>query len=633
MLNPEAIRDQTPGEENKPLARNTLRRAARRTQEVLRPVPVAAVFLLALFGGFPTAHGADAADGAKESVLKNDVLLRALGDELAQSRTLKLNDLPTPYFISYAAEDDHIFQTSASLGGLLGSGFTHLRPATIRVRVGDYKFDNSDAVFSGQLRSASLPLDDDYFALRNTLWLATDKIYKRATEEFTGKKLILRDRQNPEHAPDFTARAPLLSIGEVVSTADLDQKKWTSAVTQLSGRFASHPEVIASSVAARGIYSTTRYVDTEGTTVRLSDEFADLQIRARVLTAEGAPLHDAILLTARKLSQLPDETELARQVDQVATELEALRNAPQADDYSGPVLFDAPAAAGMFAVTLFDALYLARKPVAQAGHEPRQLDSVWENRVGNRVLPAWLTVYDDPSQTTFRGSTLLGHYEFDDQGVPAQKVSFVDHGMLRNYLLSRTPVDDLEGSDGHARLTGLYGTELPIFGNLFIQAEQTETYEALKAKLLETVKADGLKYGIVIRRLDFPSTADFTDLEETLKQLGRLGASRTIPPPIMAYRVYPDGREELVRGLLFKEVSAKDLRNIVAAGDTPYVLNYVNTGSRFGWLDGNSEACMSAVVAPAVLFDSLDMARAEQEASKPPVVPPPAMVAASAPKK
>lgn len=583
--------------------------------------------VLALSAATPAARAAEDNAASKEALFKGDVLFRALNDELERARTLALNDLPKPYFVSYLAEEDQVFQTSASLGGLLGSGLVHLRPATIRVRVGDYKFDNSDAVFSGQLRSGMLPLDDDYFTLRTSLWLTTDKVYKRATEEYTGKKNILRDTQNPEHGPDFTPRAPTFSVTGKTSAPGIDEKRWASMVTRLSGRFASHPDLIASVVAARGVFSATRYIDTEGTTVRLSDEFADIQIRGRALTAEGEPVHDAILLAARTMGDLPDEVELARQVDQVAGEVEALRKAPQAEDYSGPVLFEAPAAAGMFASTLFDALYLQRKPVAPSGREPRQLDSVWSNRMGNKVLPEWLTVYDDPGQTAFHGSPLLGHYEVDQEGVPAQKVSFVEHGMLKNFLLSRTPVRDFQGSDGHARLSAPFGMALPVFGNLFIEAEHGETNAGLKAKLLEAVKANGLPFGIVIRRLDFPSTADLADLEQVVKQLSRLGASRTIPPPILAYRVYPDGREELVRGLLVKDLSAKDLRNIVAAGDTPYVMNYVNTGSRFGWLDGNTEACMSAVVAPAVLFDSLDLAKLEMEGTKPPVVPAPDMVA------
>jgi len=595
---------------------------------LIRPV-AAAMILIALAFATPAARGAEPDPAAKEKLLKSDVLFRALSDELERSRTLQLNGDLKPYFISYSAEDTYVFQTNASLGGLLESGLVHPRPVTVRIRVGDYKFDNSNAFFSGQLRMGALPLDDDYFALRTGLWLSSDQVYKRATEELTIKRNILRDTQNPEHAPDFAPQPPVFHLDAVPSMQDLDQQKWTDEVTRLSGRFASHPDVLASGVAARGLISTTRYINTEGTVTRLADQFADLEISARILTAEGFPLHDTILLTSRRLRDLPEESEIARQVDQIATQLEDLRRAPQADDYSGPVLFEAQAAAGMFASALFEALSLPRKPVAPAAQEAREIEGVWSSRMGGKVLPEWLNVYDDPAQSEFRGTPLSGHYQIDDEGVPAQKVAFVEHGELKNFLLSRTPVRDFVGSDGHARLAGPYGSALPVFGNLFVEAEHTETPAALKAKFLDLVKANGQKFGIVIRRLDFPSTADFVEIQQTMKQLARLGAVHSIPPPVLAYRVYLDGHEELVRGLLVKELSARDLRNLVAAGDTPYVLNYLNTGAKFGWLNGSSDVCLSSVVSPAVLFDSLDLARMEEEGSKPPVVPAPAMTASA----
>jgi len=586
------------------------------------------MILAVLVCGTFTLRGAEPDSAAKEKLLKSDVLLRALSDELERSRTLQLNGDLKPYFISYSAEDTYVFQADASLGGVLESSLVHLRPVTVRIRVGDYKFDNSNAFFSGQLRMGIMPLDDNYFALRSGLWVSTDQVYKRATEELTLKQNILRDTQNPEHAPDFTRQPPVFQVDEIPSIADLDQQKWTTEATRLSGRFVSHPNVLSSSVAARRVVSTTRYINTEGTVTRLADQFADLEINGRALTAEGYPLHDAILLTGRRLGDLPDESEIARQVDQVATELEDLRRAPQAEEYSGPVLFEAPAAAGMFATALFEALSLTRKPVAPAGQEARQVEGVWSNRMGSKVLPEWLNVYDDPAQNEFRGTPLAGHYEVDDEGVPARKVAFVEHGQLKSFLLSRTPVRDFQGSDGHGRLAGPYGSVAPVFGNLFVQAEQTESNAALKAKLLEMVKANGQKFGIVIRRLDFPSTADYGEIQQTMKQLASLGSTRSVSPPILAYRVFLDGHEELVRGVLVKELSARDLRNLVAAGDTPYVLNYLNTGLKFGWLNGSSDVCLSSIVAPAVLFDSLDLSRLEEEGNKPPVVPPPDMAAA-----
>ncbi len=149
----------------------------------------------------------------------------------------------------------------------------------------------------------------------------------------------------------------------------------------------------------------------------------------------------------------------------------------------------------------------------------------------------------------------------------------------------------------------------------------------MKAKLMEKVKASGGKFGLIVRRIDFPFTADMEELQSTARQLQKNGYARTLTSPILAYRVYPDGHEELVRGLRFKEFSAKDLRDIDAASDHPYVLNYVNSGSGFNFAEVSSDATTSSVICPSLLFDSLELARAESDPGKLPLVPAPALVA------
>jgi hypothetical protein len=299
------------------------------------------------------------------------------------------------------------------------------------------------------------------------------------------------------------------------------------------------------------------------------------------------------------------------------------------------VLFEAEASPAMLAQVLCEALHLARKPLSQPGQDTGAIDSVWGARMGSKVLPEWVTLVDDPTRTEFHGQALLGSYQSDEEGVPPGKLTLVDKGVLKSFYLTRTPVRDFKESNGHARLHGVFGMMTPAIGNLIFQASETVPQDQLKAKMLEMVKANGLKYGMVIRRLDFPTTLGLPELEEVVKQIGSTGASRTITPPILAFRVYPDGHEEMVRDALFKEFSAKDLRNLVAASDTPYVFSYVNNGARFGWPEGGSDMVSSTVVAPALLFDNLELTRSRTESNKIPVVPPPAFtpgVSASAAK-
>ncbi len=586
-------------------------------------VAAASVMLLC----FPTA-AADKTPPAAPST-DPDVILRAMKDELNRTRTLQLKELPKPYFVSYSADDTYIFEASASLGGLLSSGMGHLRPTSVQIRIGDYSQDNLNCTFSGLMHAGQLPIDDNYSTMRMSFWFTSDQIYKRATEELTLKRNILRDAQNPDTAPDFAPAPAYVKLEPATVLTGLDQKKWVEETKRLSERFASHGAIAWSSVAARDIYSTFRLVNSEGSVVRVPEVFSDLAVRARAITSDGEYLHDAVTFPARHLNDLPDEAELAKRVDRLASELEAAIKAPVTDDYAGPVLFEGEAAPAMLAQVFEDALHLARKPISQPGQDEGALESVWGSRLGSKVLPEWVNVIDDPTRTEFHGQALLGSYLSDEEGVAPGRLSIVEKGVLRSFYLTRTPVRDYHESNGHGRLHGPYGMMNPAIGNLIFQAAETVTTEQMKAKLLEMVKANGLKYGIAIRRLDFPTTLGLSELEDVLKQIGSTGASRTITPPILAYRVYLDGHEEMIRDVLFKEFSAKDLRNIVAASDTPYVFNYMNNGARFGWPEATSEAVTSAVVAPALLFDMVELIKARHDTNKPPVVPPPALTADS----
>jgi hypothetical protein len=280
----------------------------------------------------------------------------------------------------------------------------------------------------------------------------------------------------------------------------------------------------------------------------------------------------------------------------------------------------------MMAEVLTDAARMERKPVApQGANNPAlgMLESVWITRIGSKVAPEWMTIIDDPSQQKFHGTALAGAYPVDDEGVPGQRVTIIDKGTLKSFLLSREPVGQFNGSNSHGRLPGAFGAEAAVLGNVFVQADQPFSEAQMKARLIDKVKLAGLKYGIVIRRLDFPSTANFEELQSMARQLEKSGYSRTLNSPILAYRVYPDGHEELVRGARFREFSARDLRDVDAASDKPYVLNYVSNGSSFNLADSASDVTTSSVVCPSLLFESLDLARAEDERGKPPVVPPP----------
>ena len=564
---------------------------------------------------------------AAQTDARKDVQLRAMLDEIARAKTLQISNLDKPYFVAFSISDSDTATATASLGGLLASNRVHVRSPAVILRVGDYKFDNTNSVYTGNSRLGLFAIDDDYQELRNQLWLAADGLYKASANQITRKRAALREIADPDTTPDFSP-ATAVQILQVPFELKVDLKHWEESSRKVSSRFVAHPDVLDSSVAMKGIESTYRLVNSEGTIVRIPQELTTVEIRGSSLTADGARIWDHDLITVLEPSQLPGAQELDTRADQVANHIEALKKAPAGDDYSGPVLFEQEAAAQLMAQSLTDAIRLQRKPIAAPGANTQgaePVESVWAARVGAKVLPDWLSIVDDPKQSDLHGTMLAGHYDVDDEGVPAERVGIVEKGVLKHFLLSRQPVRTFNASNGHGRLPGAFGSEGAAIGNLFVQADDTVPEAQMKAKLIEAAKAAGLKYGMLIRKIDFPSTANLEDLETMARDLQKSGYVRTLNTPILAYRVYPDGREELVRALHFNEFSAKDLRDISAASDRPYVLNYLNNGSSYDLLDYTNDATTSSVICPSLLLTSVDLAHTAEQAGRPPIVPPPAL--------
>jgi hypothetical protein len=564
---------------------------------------------------------------SETSAIKKDVQLRAMSDELARTKTLQLNNLDKPYFVQYTTSDADEMVITASLGGILASIRGRARSPRVEVRVGSYQFDNTNSIYSGSSRFGALPVDDDYDVLRLEFWLSSDAMYKAATDQITRKRNALREIAEADQTPDLAAAKPLVEL-ETPPELVVDQKEWEETLRKVSAKFAAAPSVVQSSVRFRTISSAYRLVNSEGTVIRIPQELTDVTIRGEALAPDGSKVWNYQAVTGLTVANLPDAEQLEKIAERAATDLENLVKAPIAEDYSGPVLFEQEAAAQMLASTLADAVRLQRKPVAPPGSNSGQvLESVWSSKMGSKVLPEWMSVVDDPSKEEFHGTALAGAYKVDDEGVAAERVVLVDKGVLKGFLASREPVKMISVSNGHGRLPGGWGTELAVPGNLFIEAGETTKEADMKAKLLEKAKAAGLKYGILIRRLDFPSSANGEELQSMGRQLQKGGYSRTLNSPLLAYRVYLDGHEELVRGLRFKDFSAKDLRDIDLASDKPYVFNYVNNGSSFNHADAAPSATTTSVIAPSLLLDSVDLARAENEPGKLPIVPAPALVA------
>jgi hypothetical protein len=550
-----------------------------------------------------------------------DPLLQAMRDELERSRAISLPNLEPPYFIQYLVDYDDTFSVSASLGGLLARRRDAVRQPSVSIRVGDYQFDNSNYAGSGfnfgtRYDLGRFPRENQYDVLRRFFWLETDSAYKSAVEAISRKRAALRNLTQNDRLNDFAHAAPVQSLRKIPNL-DIDENYWAGEVRKLSALFADYPEVKNSDVELQSSTGGFTLVNSEGAEVREPETVHVLRARSAAQAADGMTLRDAASFQALDTAHLPSEAELERGVRQLAQNVVALAHAPKGEDYNGPVLFEGIAGPQILAEVLGKSLTLTRRPVAEGGRGGGFQPSELEGRIGARVLPDSFDVVDDPTQTEWRGRPLFGHYEVDREGVAPKPLKLVEKGALKGYLLTRQPVRGYEGSNGRARLPGGFGGSTATFSNLFFRSSDTIPAADLKKKLIEICQARGKPYGIIVRKMDFPSSAS---IEEARRLIGGAQGGRPISMPVLAYKVFPDGHEEMVRALRFRGLNTRSLKDILAAGDDNVLFEFMDNPAPFALIGGSGYTTEAAVIAPSILIDDLELHPMEEEQPKLPVV-------------
>jgi len=556
-------------------------------------------------------------------------VLKAMHDELQHSQGLDSVHLEKPYFISYTVEDGESFGAVASLGGIIGKTESRFRVPRVQLRVGSYQFDNTNYVGSGASFGSRydidrFPLEDSYTVLRRYLWLATDQSYKAAVETLARKRAALKNMSAGEPLADFAHAAPTHYL-EAVPEEALDKAGWVARVRSLSAIFAGFPQVLNSNVDVQAAKDLRYLVTSEGTEVRTGGRTLIMQVSAVGQAPDGMYVRDAAGIYSRDFQHFAGEAELAGVVRQVAENVAALAHAPVGETYNGPVLFEGAAAAQLLAELLGRNLVLTRKPVNEPGRPNLVPQSELEGRLAARVLPEWMDVVDDPTRTEWRGKALFGDTRVDMEGVVPKPLTLVEKGVLKNFLLTRQPVTGFAESNGRAQLPGAFGADSATISNLLVTATETVPVRDLKKQLIQICQARNQAYGILVRKLDFPSNAPVDELRRLMAANARdgNGGSHPVSLPILIYKVDKDGKEQLIRGVRFRELNVRSLRDIRAAGDDLKVLDYLENGAPMALRGAGSYAAEASVVAPSLLVDDLEVRKLDDELPKLPIVPSP----------
>jgi hypothetical protein len=561
------------------------------------------------------------------AAINSDPILRAAAEELGRARDLRLMNDP-PYFIEITVDDARTMAIAASFGAIFDLRENRFRPMRAGVRVGRPEFDNTGSIYSDfyagtRFDSDLLPLDDHLISLRAGMWLSLDRAYKTAVEAIGRKTASLRGVTVQDPLPDFSV-APRTVLIEQVKQVPADKNLWSRRVRELSALFSASPENTGGLVEFQASQGTAYYVNSEGSWVRTGDQIAYLHARGGRQAKDGFTVYDGATLVALSPTALPSEEALIGHVREVVRNLDQLAEAPQGETYVGPVLFEPRAAAQVFGEIVGAHLAVVRRPVAEPGRSVPFGGSDFEARLGARVLPQWMDVTDDPTATVHDGQPLAGQYKVDAQGVTPQPLNVVEKGMLKTLLTTRQPVRGVLTSTGRARLPGAFGVRQPRISNMIVKAAESEPLSALKARMIEMIKQQGKPYGIIIRKMDYPSHGSIDDLRRLSQRTASSGGGRPVSNPVLVYQVMPDGSEKLVRGLRFRNLSTRSFRDILAASRETAVFSYVDNGMPLALSGAGNSVVGCSVAAPGVLFEDLELEPASDDAPKLPVVPPPA---------
>jgi predicted Zn-dependent protease len=576
---------------------------------------------LVLIAGLARDAGADslAKPAAGAPALRNNPasVRQAMEDELARSmKDLHMgDDEPRPYFIGYTISDLDQATTSATLGAVTTAYAYQGRLLRTEIRVGDANFDNSN--FEGGAHVEAVPIEDDYAALRRELWLRSDEAYKTAVETLARKRSAESGQAAAEEDDgigDFSAQAAAhVEVPFTASTNDPEALRDT--VRKLSLVLASFPEIYGSHVSGTAAVVRRRLATSEGSWVDDSQRTVRIEVVADTQADDGMKLRSFVPFSALETAGLPPLAEMEKAVRAMAKELVASRKAPIATSGAGAVLFEGQAAAQIVKILLGDQLGGTPPPkTASAGSDDGGQQSVLAGKIGQRVAAQSLSLVDDPLLAAAPGKApVFGNYRVDDEGVPAQRVSLIEKGLLKTLLMTRTPRKEITHSNGHGRAPRFAGVRAHP-GTLVLTGEHGRKRAELTAELAKIAKGGGVTTYIVRLLDDGSMPGDMDDLT-ALFSFG--GGSHGPPPirPLIVYRLV-HGKEELVRGVTLENLLPRSFKEVSATGNEPVVYNYLDGGGGFSGIP-------STIIAPALLFPDVDVRRQQGKHRKPPVYPSP----------
>lgn len=540
----------------------------------------------------------------------DDTIFRAMSDELGRSMgELVLPGFDHPYFISYTIDDYQELAITGQLGTLIDSNLRRGRYLTVDLRVGSYNLDNSNFISGFYGRDPNYfqaAIDYDYDALRNEIYLATDRIYKNALKDYSKKEAYLQSRVMENRPDDFLKQPANTYMGQA-EAFDINKGYFDNVAQAASVVFRAYPLIISSEIDITVGINNQYLVNSEGSRSLRGNRLYTIEIAMSGKSSDGEDISDGDKIIAKTLADLPGRDSLIAWAKSNAERMNSLLSASAIDEYTGPVIFEGSAAGEFFRQVLARNVSESPAPIYENERMGQRADGPeFGNKVKRRIAPEFINVFDDPTIDKYNGLKLVGDYKVDDAGNAPQKVQLVEQGKLVNLLIGVAPTKQVKEPNGHAR--GAVSKDIAARpGNMIIESTEKVPIAKLRKQMLEYCRDMDLEYGLIIRRLDDPNNPYSPDAANG-------AGSNELSAPLEVYKLYLNGQEELVRNCEFNDVTVRVLKDIVMTGDKPQVYNY---------LIGNDYEMPVSIVCPSVLIEEMDIKKTEAKIKKPPVLPSP----------
>jgi predicted Zn-dependent protease len=493
------------------------------------------------------------------------------------------------HYLAYEVTELRVVQLEAEGGALIGDNDDTTRHLDVEVRVGSSKLDNTHQIAedSNNLnaplsRRGSMPFGDDRAAISSALWVETDRRYRESLQQLQYVRQDQATLGKRQSEADFATEPPEV-YAESKATLTFDKAQWVERLKRCSAK-ALHDDRVATRGTCGVVFqlTTTYFVNSEGSEIQQSFTNAQLSVSVGVKADDGMSLSRLEQRFGRTPADLPPDAEVDKMIATVLSDLHELHDAPLAEPYVGPTILEGRAA-GVFFHEVFGHRI--------EGHRQKDTTSgqTFASYVNKDIAPEWLSVYDDPQLVTLNSIQLNGFFRFDNEGVRAHHAALIDKGKLVGFDMGRNPIKGFGHSNGHGRRSpGL--PPVARQGNLVVEAAKSVTRAELEQMLIEEIKKQHRPYGMI-----------FTDISGGFTNTSAFAPQAFKVNPVMAYRLYTDGRKELVRGIDISGTPLVALQSIRAASREIETFNGV-CGAESGWVPVSASA-------PSLLLEKLEVER------------------------